>query len=888
MLASWPLLGRDDELDLITEVLGRTAGPRAIVVAGTAGVGKTRLTLEALDKVAGEGAPTARVVASRAASTIPLGALVPLIAGSGQLPDSRLALLRQASLVLAARATPDGGSLVLAVDDAHLLDDASAALVHQLAVEGTVRLILTLRSGEPVPDAVSLLWKDGLAERLELQRLARAEVEALAAEALDGPVDGALVHHLWTASEGNPLYLRELLLGSVETEVIHREGNLWRLRGRLGTPPRLIELVEARVGQLVGAQLKAVDLLALIESLGLATLEAVVGTDAVEALERRGLITVTPDQRRRVVRLAHPLYGEIRRRTMPMTRARNVQRELAGLLEAPGARRPDDVLRIAILRLDADGSADPELLAEAARQAWFTYEIELEERLARAAVAAGAGIPSMLLLAEILRWAGRHEEAEDILSPVTPEQAGDDATFGVVCITRAEVLSRGLDRFEDALAVIDAGLEVIEDPGWRDELRAERGSLQVFAGDVAEGLEALEPLFAGATGRAFVAAGAVGVPALAVAGRFDEALALADRSFAAALEIGRQPAMSDPAVFVIGRCLTLTYAGRLEEAQVPAKLGYDWSISAGVPAGQAWFGMILGLVALGRGDLAFAAGLFEEAALGFRDQHDRSNRKWCLSGVVMCRAMLRDAAAARLALEEAQKIGMHGLALMDVEIERARASIEAAEGGLAAACSRIEAAARLAFDRGQFALEAAALHDLVRFGASPGKGAVGERLAEIAASSPGPLPAIRADHAAALAGGDAAGLEAVADAYEAIGARLLAAEAVAQAAAAHRRDGREGRSSVALARARELAAACGGAMTPALAAAAAAPGDLRSSSLTPRELEVAQLAAAGRPNRVIAQELFVSVRTVENQLQRAYAKLGVSGRSELRSVLGEK
>lgn len=886
MLAAWPLLGRDDELELIAEVLRRTAGARAIVVAGAPGVGKTRLTVEALENIARDGAPTARVVASRAASTIPLGALVPLIAGTGQLPDSRLALLRQASLALAARATPGGGSLVLGVDDAHLLDDASAALVHQLAVEGTVRLILTLRSGEPVPDAVSSLWKDGLAERLELQRLARPEVEALAAEALDGPVDGALVHHLWTASEGNPLYLRELLLGSVEAAVIHREGNLWRLRGRLGAPPRLIELVEARVGRLVGAQLKAVDLLALTESLGLATLEEVVGADAVEALERRGLISVTPDERRRIVRLAHPLYGEIRRRTIPVTRARNIQRELAALLEASGARRPDDVLRMAILRLDADGSAEPELLAEAARQAWFTYEIELEERLARAAVAAGAGIPSVLLLAEILRWAGRHEEAEELLGPVTPEQAGDDATFAVVCLTRAEVLSRGLDLYEDALAVIDNGLRIIGDAGWRDELRAERGSLQVFAGDVAGGLEALAPLFANATGRALVAAGAVGVPALAVAGRFDEALALADRSFAVALEIGRQPAISDPAVFVIGRCLTLTYAGRLEEAQVPAKLGYDWSINAGVPAGQSWFGMILGLVAVGRGDLITAAGLFEEAALGFRDQHDRSNRKWCLSGVVMCRAMLGDVVAARLALEEADQIGMQGLGLMDVEIERARASIEAAEGELTDACSRVEAAARLAFERGQYALEAAALHDLVRFGACTRKPEVAERLAEIASSSSGPLPGIRADHAAALVGDDAAGLEAAADAYEAIAARLFAAEALAQAAVSHRRGGRAGRASVALARSQELAVGCGGAVTPALAAAE--PGDLRLSSLTRRELEVAQLAATGRPNRVIAEELFVSVRTVENQLQRAYAKLGVSGRAELRSALGGK
>jgi DNA-binding CsgD family transcriptional regulator len=55
--------------------------------------------------------------------------------------------------------------------------------------------------------------------------------------------------------------------------------------------------------------------------------------------------------------------------------------------------------------------------------------------------------------------------------------------------------------------------------------------------------------------------------------------------------------------------------------------------------------------------------------------------------------------------------------------------------------------------------------------------------------------------------------------------------------------------------------------------------------LTRREREVAGLAAQGRTNRDIADELVVSVRTVENHLQRVYAKLGVGSRDELRVAL---
>jgi DNA-binding CsgD family transcriptional regulator len=51
--------------------------------------------------------------------------------------------------------------------------------------------------------------------------------------------------------------------------------------------------------------------------------------------------------------------------------------------------------------------------------------------------------------------------------------------------------------------------------------------------------------------------------------------------------------------------------------------------------------------------------------------------------------------------------------------------------------------------------------------------------------------------------------------------------------------------------------------------------------LTEAEARVAKLAAAGRTNREIANALFMSVRTVEGHLSRAYAKLGVRSRTEL-------
>ena len=87
-------------------------------------------------------------------------------------------------------------------------------------MSGSCFVVATVRSREPIPDAIVSLWKDGPLERIELQPLSEAEVVGWFTPALGGHVDGSTLHRLWQASRGNPLYLRELVLGGVETEVL--------------------------------------------------------------------------------------------------------------------------------------------------------------------------------------------------------------------------------------------------------------------------------------------------------------------------------------------------------------------------------------------------------------------------------------------------------------------------------------------------------------------------------------------------------------------------------------------------------------------------------------------------------------------------------------------
>jgi DNA-binding NarL/FixJ family response regulator len=72
------------------------------------------------------------------------------------------------------------------VDDAQRLDPASAALVHQLVADRLCAVLATVRSGETAPDAIAGLWKDSLAERIELSGLSRPDVDELVAERVSG------------------------------------------------------------------------------------------------------------------------------------------------------------------------------------------------------------------------------------------------------------------------------------------------------------------------------------------------------------------------------------------------------------------------------------------------------------------------------------------------------------------------------------------------------------------------------------------------------------------------------------------------------------------------------------------------------------------------------
>jgi len=168
------------------------------------------------------------------------------------------------------------------------------------------------------------------------------------------------------------------------------------------------------------------------------------------------------------------------------------------------------------------------------------------------------------------------------------------------------------------------------------------------------------------------------------------------------------------------------------------------------------------------------------------------------------------------------------------------------------------------------------MHDLIR---TSGRD-TSARLQELASICDSPLISARARHAAAVRARDAQGLASAASDFQALGAVLLAAEAASGAAEAFSRAGDRRAATAAQRRADALAAACEGAATPALF------NPHTTVPLSGRERQIVMLAAEGMASKDIADRLFLSVRTVNNHLQHAYTKLGVSSRADLAEALG--
>jgi len=875
----WPLVGRDDLLTELTATVLDADG-RSAVLVGPAGCGKTSVARALLARAAAPGWRAARVLATRSASSLALGALGPLIPAGG--PDPSLQEARAALLAHAG-----GHPLLLVVDDAHLLDPVSAAVLLSAAQEPTVRILATVRAGEVCPDAITALWKDAGAERVEVGPLDRAAVEDLLTTVLGGPPGDEALDRLLHLSGGSPLHLRELVAGAERTGQLRPDGDRWVLDEHLTLPPALVDLVAEHLGQLAPGAVEHVALVALTEPLPVEVVDRLDLRAAMEVLESRGIVHLRrPAARSSPVtsartgdagdlRLAHPLHGEVAVRLVGDLGCRRLLSRSAAALAGDG---PGDLLRSVLWRRGAGEAIPTGELLEAARRCYRLGDYRQSGELAGEVWERERTVEAGHLHGFALGRSGEAARAELVLAEAA-ERADGDRETALVTMTRVELRQRALADPAGALALCTAAEHALRQEEARAELTAHRAMAETQHGLVEQALATTAPIVADPDRwpRAYVRAAYATELALAHSGRPRSAGALAIDALPKHEALWQNDLFqTEPGVHHLANLFALIATGHLHEALPLLEVGRELTRGSLPDYAHGWVLYLSGLADHLAGLPRAALDHLGRAEAIFRANDQREVARWCAAAGALAWQHLGEPAAAHAALGRAAELRVPLLELNEAIVDEAVAWCRAGEGDREGAVAHLLAAAERDLGRGDRFGGARLLHTAARLG-SP---AVAERLAAVAEGTEGVLYRLFADHARALdpASPPQASAQAAAD-LEANGLVLWAAEAAAEAARRFRSGGDQRAGSRWAARSGDLLDRCQGATTHLTLL-----GD-GPEPLTARERDVARLAAQRLPSKEIAARLRLSRRTVDNHLRRIYRKLGITGRHELNDAL---
>lgn len=902
------VLGRVEELARIEAFLdGIADGAAGLVLEGDAGIGKTELWQAAVAgaRVRGYGVLEARPAEAErglsftgladllAAASDEIAELPPpqrrslsvallLEEPGGAPPDPRaiavaaLAVLRQ----LAARQP-----LVVAVDDVQWLDPASSAALSfalRRAAGERIGALLVRRSSIETPLELDAVIPR---ERIEVGPLSFGAIQRLLRDQLGASFTRSTLRRIHERSGGNPFFALEL------ARALHVRGGDLVSGEELPVPDDLGRLVRERLAALPP---ETAEPLAAISALAEPTFRVIGRDEALDTAFDAGILVLVGER----VRFAHPLLAAGAYEALAPRRRRALHRRLAEQVE-------DFEQQARHLALGADGP-DPRLAAlleEAAMRAHARGAPEAAAELAELALRLDDGAEQNALARRTAEAAEYHMLAGD------DRRAGELLNSALAAVPpgppRAQLL-RGLafaSRYD-----IDGVIRTLEEAvlDARDDPRLEAELLAELA-DVIQGerdLRDSEPYARGAV----VAAERVGDPALLAyalsllaeieycrgrgfpAGLMERALTLEpecgslaidrrpitffgvmcrwagdlDRSralLAEARHIAEQRGDSHVTEVIFHTCFLELNA---EQWQHGLRLA-DELCSAGAELERdaiRLYGLCARAVLLAHLGDEPGARLAAGSALGLRKRTGvegvRVLANWALGLLEL--SLNRPAEALPLLRRSIESRRGHGVEEPDLHFAfplQAEAAIAVGEGG-----------------------EAEELLDWIE------KRAV--RLDRpwslaCAARCRGLLAAVRGDEAAAVAAFDRALTEHRRIEYRRFElARTLLAQGETLRRFKHKRAAREA-IEAALAIFDELGAALWAAK--GRRELARISGRRSAEGLTETERRVAELVAAGHSNKQVAGELFVTVRSVEANLTRIYAKLGVRSRTELANRL---
>lgn len=845
----WPLVGRDRLRAMLTQVVGTGS---AALVRGRPGIGKTRLLEEVVAGATGHDAIWVRGVESTA--SLPLAPLLSVLSGEELARRSVGEVARVAMGQIYRRAA--AGPVLLVVDDAHLVSDEVAVVVHQAQTNGPVSCLVASRDGAPLPGALRALARRDSTEVTELGPLTFDATVTLVEHVLGGQLAPSAAATLHTLSDGHPLHLRELVTSALERGSLEPDDHgMWHVAGDLVSHARIEMLVADRLRMLGAAELRVLAAAAL-QPLPHDLLLRIAGEEVVREVVARGVLTVVEDGRRLMARPDHALLGEVALTMLDPAQRRDLLGEISREWWSTGTRRSDDLAIVAELELAAGLHPAPDLLVAAAQVPGVDPARAVE--LARMAVEADGGVEATVALGRALAASSSWSEAA-----ATFEDALVTSRGAVRASVASAYLRAAVDHLVDADAVVDLARrlsDAIDDPG----LVVTRLTAELFVRPLAQSADAaraalhrpdLDP--AHSTGARFVLA-----TALSHAGELDESVRLAREVVASG---GLDRLDEARALSVAGE--SMAYRGELGAAIESAEAELEEARREGEIDREMLARHIL-LVAL------VLAGRCADAA-----RHGRRNRRLLRLGadlrtapsvhidLLLALSRLRGAHdEAQEALGEARRFPAVARYVWESELLLGASRLSACDderNGL------LELAADAARERGARPMLARVLHERAMVDRPA---PVLEELREVAASTGG-LTSLWFDHAVAIVRCDVEGLAAVSLRAEAIGDVSCAVEAATTASRAAVR-AHPGTAHVLASRARRLQS-----LIPDTLPFSAPPRDL----LTKREEEFVA-AVSGASDKELASRANVSLRTVQGHLHRAYRKLAVGGRSELAAL----
>jgi DNA-binding CsgD family transcriptional regulator len=902
------IIGRGPELTAISELLeGSATGPALLELEGVAGVGKTTLWEAGCARARAEGR---RVLPARGASTevrlgyAGLGDLLAEVDGSflGRLPAPQARALEAALLRSGEEGAPREprtvatgllsvlellaaeGPLLLALDDLQWLDPSSADALRFAVrrVGGPVGVLASLRPQPADPLGGRLALRDpGRERRLALAPLASAEIERLVGHGGEEGAAPGRVRQIVEVAAGNPFIALELAravdAGAVEA-------------GGAALPRSLQEIVDARLGRLGPDAREAVLLASMLTRPDVPTVqEALAGRDAGELLgeaEAAGIVALHGAD----IAFSHPLLATGAYSSVPAPERRAAHRRIATVTGGEERAR-----HLALASL----AAEPEVIAaldEAAAAARGRGASSAAAELLELALRLGATD------AERRRLVGEHhldagdtrrsrELFEELVAELPPGSQRARALGGLGTVHRLA------DDFAGSRRVLEQAMAESEEEGLRLAISLELAFLCTQLGELHQALVHAEdamdhaerlnedgPLAQALAQRTFL-------HFLTGDGLDEESL---ERSLALEDQVGRAPGVLRPSL--IGGLLYM-WTGRLDEAQEMLDRVREQYRERGEESDLAQMTMHSGTLACARGDLGRARRLVEDSLEVALQLGSPISRAVALENQVEVAAWAGEVEAARAAGAEAIELGSRfGSTVSSMFTAGALGLLELSLGNFEAAAELLGPAAAKAIaigsgDPDTLPLVPDAVEALAALGrveqARPLQAWVRVHSDEIGRSTLLAVAA-RCDGAVLAAEGDLDGAEAALGRalaeHERLPLRYEVGRTLLALGQVQRRRRRRAAARATLERAAEEFGALGAVLWRERAERERErvdPVGSGTAELTPAEEQIALLAGAGRTNREVATELFVSPKTVETTLTRVYRKLGIASRAEL-------